>query len=125
MELQSINSTLTLDLSKLRKAVSIVSKVVTTITTILCLLPYVQWRKTNDELVQSQNDLALSREEVRSLDRERNSLQQKVVTLQEAVDSPSCRTSLKRMLERYVSCIHGIPYIVVLKQTLGISNIIK
>ena len=100
MDLQSMNSTLTLDITKLRKAVSIVSKVIITITSRPCLLP--QWRKTNDELVQSQNDLTLSREEVKSLERERSSLQQKVVTLQEAVDSPSCRTSLKRMLERCV-----------------------
>lgn len=77
MQLQSINSNLTLDLTNMRKA----------------------WRKTNDELVQSQNDLSLCREEVKSLDRERSSLQQKVLTLQEAVESPGSRTSLKRMLE--------------------------
>jgi len=68
---------------------------------LICVLLY-QWRRTNEELIQSQNDLALSREEVKSLERERSSLQQKVLTLQDAVDSPGCKASLKRILERLV-----------------------
>ena len=64
-----------------------------------------QWRRTNEELIQSQNDLALSREEVKSLEKDRCSLQRKVMTLQDAVDSPGCKASLKRMLERSVCSV--------------------
>ncbi|XP_065917083.1 E3 ubiquitin-protein ligase TRAIP-like [Dysidea avara] len=77
MTLQSQNSSMSLDLTNMRKA----------------------WRRTNEELIQSQNDLALSREEVKSLEKDRCSLQRKVMTLQDAVDSPGCKASLKRMLE--------------------------